>query len=194
MRSTARPEDALRLFGELPEPWWIAGGWAIDLWLGDQGRPHEDLDIAILRRDQRVFRRALRGWDLRVATAPGELRSLAPDDEVVPPLHVIWCRPTGADAWAFELLLNDAEGGEWLFRRDHAVRSPVVGLGGRTASGIPFLHPEFVLLYKAKQVRARDQDDLRRALPRLGPERRRWLSRAIARVHPGHGWLDELAG
>jgi hypothetical protein len=30
---------------------WSAGGWALDLFVGAQSRPHDDLDVRILRRD-----------------------------------------------------------------------------------------------------------------------------------------------
>ena len=33
-------------------PWYVAGGWAIDLFLGRSTRAHSDVDIAILRRDR----------------------------------------------------------------------------------------------------------------------------------------------
>ena len=29
--------------------WWVAGGWALDLFLGRMTRPHHDVDVAILR-------------------------------------------------------------------------------------------------------------------------------------------------
>ena len=45
----------------------IAGGWAIDLFLGRQTRPHHDLDIQILRRDQAALRGLLADWDLHLA-------------------------------------------------------------------------------------------------------------------------------
>ncbi len=38
-------------FASLTVPWWIAGGWALDLFAGDQSRPHKDLDVGILRND-----------------------------------------------------------------------------------------------------------------------------------------------
>jgi len=31
--------------------WCVAGGWAIDMFLGKQTRPHEDMEIVVLRRD-----------------------------------------------------------------------------------------------------------------------------------------------
>ena len=33
------------LFSSVTVPWWIAGGWALDLFLGIQTREHEDIDV-----------------------------------------------------------------------------------------------------------------------------------------------------
>src|SRR5262245_45368546 len=30
-------------------PWCVVGGWAIDLWLGERTRDHEDIEIAVPR-------------------------------------------------------------------------------------------------------------------------------------------------
>ena len=46
-----RPDAAVELLRDLDVPWWIAGGWSLDLFLGYELRPHEDLDVAVLRRD-----------------------------------------------------------------------------------------------------------------------------------------------
>ena len=35
-----------------PAPWFIAGGWAIDLFLGRKTREHADVDFALSRLDQ----------------------------------------------------------------------------------------------------------------------------------------------
>ena len=56
------PREVAAFFAELDAPWWIAGGWAIDLFLGRQTREHEDIDVQILRRDQHA-----------VTSAPGRL-------------------------------------------------------------------------------------------------------------------------
>ena len=60
----------------------------------------------------------------------------------------------------------------------------------RTTTGIPYAVPEVVLLFKAKAARDKDRADLDLALPLMAAERRRWLKDALARVHPGHEWLD----
>jgi len=195
MESDYLPSDAGRLFDRLcGGRWWIAGGWAIDLWLGRQSRPHVDLDVAVLRSDQYQVQQHLqhRGWDLRVAVAPGVLAPWEAGQPLGPGTHAAWCRPGPSSRWAFELLFNDDDGDDWLFRRDHRIRRPLRQLGMTTPSGIPHLRPEVVLLYKAKQQRPSDQADLRVALPRLSLAGREWLADAIDLVHPDHPWTALL--
>jgi hypothetical protein len=50
-------------------PWWVAGGWAIELFLGCVTRGHKDMDIAIARERQPEMARALQGWDIQIASA-----------------------------------------------------------------------------------------------------------------------------
>jgi aminoglycoside-2''-adenylyltransferase len=189
--SSFRPADAKALFDERL-PWWVAGGWAIDLAVGQQTRPHDDLDIAVLRRDQPALVSVLDGWDVRSATEPGVLERWDLSKTVPSELHALWCRPGEDEDWAFEILLNDAEGDDWLFRRNKAVRLPLGQTGRVSADGVPFLAPEVVLLFKAKNVRDRDELDLQQALPVLSAKERTWLRDAIALVHPGHPWNARL--
>jgi Aminoglycoside-2''-adenylyltransferase len=197
MDSDYLPSDAGWLFAGLcGSRWWIAGGWAIDLWLGRQTRPHVDLDVAVLRSEQHQVQQYLqrRGWDLQVAVAPGVLAPWAPGRPLEPGTHAVWCRPHPSSGWALELLFNDDAADCWLFRRDHRIHRPLRQLGMTTPSGIPHLRPEVVLLYKAKQQRPNDQADLRVALPRLPWADREWLANAIDLVHPGHPWAALARG
>jgi hypothetical protein len=104
----------------------------------------------------------------------------------------VWCRPDPDSEWAFELLLNDSEEDKWLFRRDPTVSLPLADIDGRTDDGVPFLAPEIVLLYKAKQRLPHDELDLAVTLPTLSDRQRKWLRGAIEQVHPGHPWLPRL--
>ena len=62
-----------------------------------------------------------------------------------------------------------------------------------TDDGIPYGRPEVVLLFKAKHAHQEKNGAYFAAvLPRLDPDRRAWLGDALARVHPGHEWLDAL--
>ena len=192
MRSTFTPTDAERLFESIGRPWWIAGGWAIDLWLGRRSREPEDLDVAILRRDLPVFRTRLEGWDLHLAHDDG-LAVLAVDDDVAPPAHAVWCRPDPGAPWAFELLLNGSDGDDWVFRRDPSIRRSLVAISRTSDEGLPILAPEIVLLFKAKQHRPRDEGDFRETVPTMSGEQSGWLRASLERCHPGHPWLRVLA-
>jgi hypothetical protein len=49
------PRDVAGIMSGFPEPWWACGGWALDLFVGRETRRHDDLDVAILRRDQHAL-------------------------------------------------------------------------------------------------------------------------------------------
>jgi hypothetical protein len=69
---------------------------------------------------------------------------------------------------------------------------PLASIGETTHDGTPFLAPEIVLLFKAKNRREPDEGDFSAAVPTLGAERRTWLRSALDMVHPGHPWLPRL--
>ncbi|QTH43230.1 hypothetical protein J4772_01800 [Cohnella sp. LGH] len=53
------------IFSEIPITWCIAGGWALDLYLGRQSRKHADIDIIVLREQQAIaFQHLSKGWQL----------------------------------------------------------------------------------------------------------------------------------
>ncbi|HZQ36576.1 MAG TPA: amino acid transporter [Dehalococcoidia bacterium] len=181
------------LLGALPAPWWIAGGWALDLFLGRQTREHGDTDVLVLRRDQLTVQSALAGWDLHAADPPGTLRPWLSGEWLNAPVHDIWCRPAADAPWALQLMLAESEAGRWLFRREPSVGGPLEQLTCRTADGIPYLAPEVQLLYKATDApRAKDEADLAAVLPYLDPHHRQWLATALRRYRPQHPWLARL--
>lgn len=80
-------------------------------------------------------------------------------------------------------------GEEWVFKRDENTRKPIERLGLVSDSGIPYLRPEVVLLFKAKSNRDKDQRDFEQVIPRLDINSRGWLSNSLQTVHPNHPWL-----
>ena len=70
------PEVA-SIFGRGQAPWWIAGGYAIDLAVGRAVRGHADIDVLVLRRDQLMVQRVLAGWQCQAADPPGKPAPLA---------------------------------------------------------------------------------------------------------------------
>jgi hypothetical protein len=191
------PQDVARFFAPLATPWWIAGGWAIDLFLGRQTREHEDIDVQILRRDQQAVRALFGAWDIQAALSPPRdevwpFRTWRLDEVLDPDIHDIWCRPTPTQPWALQLMLADTHDDSWLFRRMPAIRRPVDTIGCGAADGVPYLAPEIQLLYKAKGLRPKDEADFAQVLPALDQERRHWLRNALAEAHPDHPWLERL--
>jgi hypothetical protein len=183
------PHDALELMRGYDRPWWVGGGWALDLFLGERKRDHEDLDVVVLRRDQDAVRAHLAGWDLQVAHS-GELSPWT-GERIDPPRHTLWARSDATGPWELELVLVETERGLWRFRRDPSVTMPLERVGIER-DGIPFLAPEIALLYKAKESRERDEADFASVLPHLEPERRRWLAEAIRSQDRSHPWLGAL--
>ena len=179
-----RPGAAAVLLRDLDVPWWIAGGWSLDLFLGEETRAHEDLDVAVLRRDQRRVFDVLSAWELAVPRDG----VLTPWDGAPLPLdrHGVWARPRDAARWHLELVLDDSDGDRWRYRRDPRVTRPLASLG---AVGGP-QPPEIGLLYKARDPgHERDWDAV---LPRLDAAARTWLADSLAVAHPESPYRDRL--
>ncbi len=187
------PAEVTDLLSSAACPWWIAGGWAIDLYLGRQTRAHGDIDVLILRDDQLVMQEALSGWDLHAADPPGSLRSWRPGEVLPTEVHDIWCRRTPSSPWSLQLMIDDATDGTWRYRRDPRIERPVDELDGNACDGDPrVLAPEIQLLQKSKSRRPKDEADLLAVKDVLGPAQRAWLVRSLTLTSPDHPWLTQL--
>ncbi len=185
------PQQAGTLFAAQRCPWWIAGGWALDLFIGRQTRDHGDLDVEVLRRDQTEVQRFLVGWDLHTA-ASGVLRPWPPGERLGDEIDSIWCRPTPEAPWALQVMFARARGGDWVYRRQMEITRPLGETRLRTPDGLPFLAPEIQLLYKSKAPRPKDETDFAMIHSLLDTQRKRWLVHALTRTHPDHPWLHRL--
>jgi hypothetical protein len=107
-------------------------------------------------------------------------------------VNSLWCRPVRAAHWSLELMLEELQGEDWVFRRLSSIRMPLDSLLKRTSHGVPYLTPEVQLLYKARHPRVKDQADFENALPRLESRERAWLSDALSTIDPEHAWLARL--
>jgi hypothetical protein len=171
--------------------WFIAGGWAIDLFLEKETRPHEDIEIAIFRKDQLVLQNYLRNWDLKKAVG-GELIDWEMGEFLSLPIHEIHCFNETAELSLLEVLLNETNGKDWIFRRDKRITKSLSELSLTTDSGIKFLRPEIVLLYKSKNPRAKDEQDFQAAIKYLDFEGKEWLKDSLSICYSKHPWLKEL--
>jgi hypothetical protein len=112
----------------------------------------------------------------------------------VPPLdvHSLWCRPTAADPWAIELMLEEADGDTWVYRREPRIRRPMSTVVRQSPDGLPYLAPEIQLLYKSKGPRERDDADFVQIWPLLDADARTWLHDALELTTPDHSWIAVL--
>jgi hypothetical protein len=173
------------------EIWWaIAGGWAIDLWLGEQTREHHDIEVVVRRDDQTAVWDALHNdWELacidplesgwspwrriqRVESPSFQLKARCPSLE-------------------FDLFLESTSDDIWTFRRDGRVRRSIEEVITRR-SGVPIVDPAVQLLYMAKSEEPKNQHDFDVARPMLDDASAEWLRSALALSHPGHPWLAQL--
>jgi hypothetical protein len=186
-----RPEEAARRFAGLDIPWAVAAGWAIDLFVGRERREHEDLEVAIPAAALPAFAERLSDLELWVPSGAGTLVPLPGGD--LDETHQTWALDTAANEWRIDLFREPSTGGEWVCRRNARIRLPYDELIEHTAGGLPYLRPEVVLLFKAKQARPKDESDLAAVLPLLDSARKQLLASWIGLVHPGHFWLSDLS-
>lgn len=191
-----QPSEVAELWNQQRErnPWWIAGGYAIELFVGHKLRDHGDIDVLLLRRDQDVVHEILAGWDVQAADPPGQLRPW-PAGEVLPQhVHDIWCRESPSGPWRLQIMLDNTDGNHWFSRRDPRVRRPVAELARETSEGWPYLAPEIQLFYKAKPTNQlpKDEIDFSAALPLLDTTQRTWLDTALNLTLPNHHWRTAL--
>lgn len=186
-----RLETVVALMSGFPAPWCVAGGWAIDLFIGRTSRLHDDVDVAVFREDQQAIHAFWPHWSKRKVVA-GTLRIWPRDEWLSPPIHEIHMQSPDDPQQVMEFLLNERNGDQWVFRRHPAVTLPAQRLIRAGAGGVPILAPNVVLLYKAKNPRPKDEADFQVAIPHLAAADREWLARALEIVQPDHHWLAKL--
>ncbi|HJU35963.1 MAG TPA: hypothetical protein VJ716_00905 [Gaiellaceae bacterium] len=115
---------------------WLDGGWAVDALLGEQTRPHDDLDLVSRLEDTARIEEALgeRGYALAGGGLPHSFE-LVDDDGHQVDVHPVSFRADGDGVYRME------DGGEWIF--------PAAGFGGSglvLGRRVPCLTPEVVLV------------------------------------------------
>src|SRR5688572_32870582 len=107
-------------------------------------------------------------------------------------VHSIWCRPTAADPWTIELMLDEADDDTWVYRREPRIRRPMSTVVRQSPDALPYLAPEIQLLYKSKGPRERDDVDFAQISPLLAADARMWLHDALELTAPDHKWIAVL--
>lgn len=169
--------------------WMIAGGWAIDLHIGEETRDHEDIEVAVFRDEQNSLASLFTDWDIYIAKE-GKKEKWQLDAPVEFPIHEI--HASHQDGKQLEVLLNERNKGRWRFRRDPELSFPLSMMNLQSEQGVPYLNPEIVLLYKAANTKEKDHDDFNYVFPHLNEHQKEWLKQALIQHVPNHPWLEAL--
>jgi hypothetical protein len=187
-----RPEELPRLLAGVDVPWYVAGGWALDLLRGKQTREHGDLEIAVPSPAFGAVREALAGYEFEVA-GDGHIWPL--DSPAFEVMYQTWVSEPMTGVYRLDIFREPQRDGEWVCRRDETVQLPYERVIRASADGIPCLVPEIGLLFKAKHSAVpKNQADFDATLPLLDADAVAWLAQALPRVHPGHAWIEAVAG
>ncbi|WP_084510313.1 hypothetical protein [Nocardia lijiangensis] len=183
------PAEAAERLSSTPPCWYVAAGWALDLFVGGLGRDHSDLEIGVPRARFAEMVDAFPGYEWDVV---GDGHAW-PFPEEADNQHQTWLREPATGLYRLDVFREPHRSDRWVCRRDASITLPYDELILRTADGIPYVIPEVVLLFKAKARRAKDETDFLHALPAMDQSRRSRLSGWLSRVHPGHPWLEKLS-
>jgi hypothetical protein len=184
------PEQVARHLAGIGTTWCVAAGWALDLFRGAQTRSHGDIEIAVPAAAFAEVRVRFPGYAFD-AVGSGRIWP-DPAPEVLAATHQTWLRDPATGDYLLDVFREPHDGDTWICRHDSTVRLPYREIIRHTTDGIPYLAPELVLLFKAKQPRAKDQTDFDGTLPHLSPGQRSNLAALLTRVHPGHQWIARL--
>ena len=183
------PQEVAARLSRCPATWAVAGGWALDLWLGQQSRPHGDIEIVVSSGSLRTVRKCL-PEHIFYASKSGALHAI--DAASGAGAHQFWVLDPAAMKWRLDVMTDPGDEQRWIYRRDPCIWAPRQDMLARTPEGIPYLRPEAVLLFKAKQPLRKDEADFLNALPCLGLDEKSWLKRALRLAHPCSSWIQHL--
>lgn len=175
---------------QLGVPWWIAGGWATDLFLGRVTREHRDVDLLVLDRDQDHLRELwLKGVLER--RHKGEVVDWPEGDRLIAGPDLL--QPTGGTVGPtpVEIMIGMTRGDCWVFHRGNlSTEKSVAELGDVGVFGLPYIAPEVSLRTRARFRREIDEHDFQHVLPALSAKQRAWLRAHLGDDHP---WAAQLS-
>jgi hypothetical protein len=170
-------------------PWFIAGGYAIDLFLGRITRPHSDIDICVFRDNFCELNEYFSDWD-RFVIEPSDYSKikLGANYTLSDSQHELHFKKNEI---RLEFLLTPYENDTVIFRRDNRIKMHITDFKHEKYN-IPFVAPEFQLLYKAKYLKDKDDLDFKNCLPLLSSSQKAWLLNSLKLTHLDSKWLVEL--
>jgi len=164
------------LFQAYPCSYWVAGGWALDLFADRVRRPHGDVDVVVLARDLDHVAKTFTAPRPMVQHPETGVRRPWADGELLTPGPNALVFPDDMHPCPIQILLAASESDQWVYHRGRGtIRKPLAEITLRSRGGRPKDNADF--------------DDVAHL---LDPDRRRWLLDRIAPRYPDHPWLPTL--
>jgi hypothetical protein len=181
-----------QIFANAPFAWGVAGGYAIEQFVGASIRDHGDLDVVVYRDDQIQVRHWLTDWCFYAADPPGTLRPWSADEYLPFGIHDIWGHQPNVHAWQLQIMLAEVDEEKWFSRRNRLIqgqRDELFVIYNDT----PCIRVEVQLLFKAKNNRPKDDLDFQACLPLMSASAKEWLADHLRLSFPeGHLWIKYL--
>ena len=157
-------------------PWFVVGGWAIDLFLDKETRVHSDIEIGIYRKHQMHLYRyfeSSKKYFINNKSRIGKHEKKEWNKEYLQlPIHELYIEYKGMK---LEVLLNERDEDNWIYRRDKEIKLDERKAILFTEKRISYLCPEAVLLYKTKELRDKDCEDIVNASRKMNKTQINWL-------------------
>ncbi|MFC5406456.1 nucleotidyltransferase domain-containing protein [Cohnella soli] len=179
------------LMKSFERPWFIAGGWTIDLALDEVTRAHKDMDICIFRSDIEYAISYFQDWDIHVAV-PGESR-LEPYKKISDLELPRYCLHLFKGNDFLEILATELIGDEVIFRKNRNITMHISNFIKGSIER-PFVNPAWQLLFKSLSTRIEDEHDFKIYIERMNDDQlKKWLLESMIISNGNKDWIKELA-
>jgi hypothetical protein len=180
----------MRLFKNAPFSWGLAGGYAIEQFVGQPIRDHGDIDVLVFRDNQLLLQTWLSEWELSAADPPGDLREWRTGEYLPSGINDIWAHRKSVQYWEIQFMFMEVAGDAWYSKRSDSVRGHREELIEQYG-GVPCVRVEVLLLFKSKNPRPKDFVDIQTCLPKMTVSSKQWLFDNLQVVNPdGHPWQN----
>jgi hypothetical protein len=178
------------LMKSFKRPWYIAGGWTIDLAADEVTRTHKDMDICIFREDMAYAVAYFNEWDIQVAI-PGEQR-LEPFNTTSDLDLPRYCLHLFKENEFLEILATERIENEVIFRKNRTIKMHIEDFTKGNHSR-PFVNPAWQLLFKSLSTRIEDEHDFKIYMDRVDDDHsKKWLMQSIITADGNKNWISKL--
>lgn len=190
-----KPQEINDLMKDYKYTWFIAGGWAIDLFINSVTREHNDIEIGIFREEQYEMYKYFKDWTLKKVVKyenKPKLEVWKENEYLCLPVHEIHGHNSNLNVNNIEILLNEKHEDYWIYRRNQNIKRNIQDTILISELGIPILSPEIVLLYKSSHNKEKDNKDFMSVIDKLSCSQKNWLRESLVVTNPNHEWLDMM--